>query len=146
MQYAQGRTGRVFFVRIDHGENLEATLRQFIAEKKVECGIIRFIGALQSGAIVTGPEEPCLPPDQHYESFSGGWEVVGLATITPGQDGPHLHLHASIGRGDTALTGCLRGTVITYIIVEAVITEIEGIRIHREMDPLTGMVLPVPGL
>jgi predicted DNA-binding protein with PD1-like motif len=37
--------------------------------------------------------------------------------------------------------GCLRDFAETFIILEAVILEIEGIDAHRDLDPLTGMVL-----
>jgi len=143
MQYTAGKPGRVFIVRVDHGEDLIATLVQFLADHQVNSGYIRFIGALQSGQIVTGPEALCLPPDPHFESFSGGWEVVGMATITPDSNRPHLHIHASIGRGERVLTGCLRGEIITYIVVEAVITELIGVDVQREQDPVTGLCLPV---
>lgn len=142
MQFAEGKQGRIFLMRIDNGEDLIETLRDFVTDHGIHCGYIRFIGALLSGQLVTGPENPVLPPELHFESFSDGWEVVGMATITPGDDGPHLHLHASIGKGDRVLTGCLKGKVTTYIIVEAVITEIIGTGMHMEMDPVTGLVLP----
>ena len=142
MQYTEGKPGRVFIVRVDHGEDLIATLMQFITENRINVGYIRFIGALQSGRIVTGPEELCLPPDPHSESFSGGWEVIGMATITPDNGHPRLHLHASIGRGTQVLTGCLRGEIITYIVIEAVITELIGVNVQSEQDPATGLYLP----
>ena len=66
-----------------------------------------------------------------------------MATIVPGDDGPHLHLHASIGKGNQVLTGCLRGTITTYIVIEAVITEITGIEMERAEDLVSGQVLPV---
>lgn len=143
MQYTEGKPGRIFIVRVDHGEDLIATLLQFIRDHQVNSGYIRFMGALQSGRMVTGPEALCLPPDYHFESFSGGWEVIGMATITPDSNGPHLHVHASIGRGERVLTGCLRGEIITYIVVEAVITEIIGAGVQRKMDPVTGLCLPL---
>jgi predicted DNA-binding protein with PD1-like motif len=142
MQYTEGKTGRVFLVRIDHGEDLIRTLRDFIITQGIKNGYIRFIGALESGQIVTGPEKAVLPPDPQFEAFSGGWEVIGIATITPDTDGPHLHLHASIGRGKNVLTGCLREKVTVYIVVEAVITEITGVGVVRQRDPVTGMNLP----
>jgi hypothetical protein len=142
MQYTEGKTGRVFIARVDHGEDLITTLEQFIMEHRINSGYIRFIGALQSGQIVTGPEILRLPPDPHFESFSGGWEVIGMATITPDNNHPHIHLHASIGRGGRVLTGCLRGEIITYIVIEAVITEIIGVDVQREQDPVTGLYLP----
>lgn len=143
MQYTEGKPGRVFIVRVDHGEDLILTLVQFLTDHQVNSGYIRFMGALQSGQIVTGPKDLCLPPDQHFESFTGGWEVIGMATITPDTNGPHLHVHASIGRGERVLTGCLRGVITTYIVIEAVITELTGVDMQREPDPVTGLCLPV---
>lgn len=142
MQYTEGKPGRVFIVRVDHGEDLIATLVQFLTDHQVNCGYVRFMGALESGHIVTGPEVLCLPPDLHVESFSGGWEVIGMGTITPDNNVPHLHIHASVGRGKRVLTGCLRGDTITYIVVEAIITELIGVDVRRGLDPVTGMLLP----
>ncbi len=142
MQYTEGKPGRVFIVRVDHGEDLIATLVQFLTDHQVNCGYIRFMGALESGQIVTGPEVLCLPPDLHVESFSGGLEVIGMATITPDNNVSHLHIHASVGRGKRVLTGCLRGEAITYIVIEAVVTELIGVDVRRESDPVTGMLLP----
>jgi len=143
MQYTEGKPGRVFIVRVDHGEDLIATLMQFLTEHQVNSGYIRFMGALQSGQIVTGPEALSFPLVQHFESFSGGWEVIGMATITPDNTAPHLHIHASIGKGERVLTGCLRREIITYIVIEAVITELIGVDVQREQDPVTGLCLPV---
>ncbi len=144
MRYTEGSVGRVFYVRVDHGEDLLETLRTFAAEKGIRTGIIQFLGAVGEGRIVTGPRQPVLPPDPMMESYAGGWEVVGLATITPGQDRPHLHYHASVGRGHATLTGCLRETAVTYIVVEAVVIEMVGLQIRRQFDPRTGLDLSFP--
>jgi hypothetical protein len=77
--------------------------------------------------------------------FEGGWEVFGVGTIYPGEDGPHLHYHASVGRAGHALTGCLREKATTYLIVEAVILEFTGLQGRREFDEHTQMNLPVFG-
>lgn len=144
MRYTEGSVGRIFYVRVDHGEDLLETLQNFVAEKGIHSGIIQFLGAVEEGRIVTGPHQPVLPPEPCMESYNNGWEVVGLATITPGPDRPHLHYHASAGRGREALTGCLREKALTYIIVEAVVMEILGTRIQRRFDPRTGLDLPLP--
>jgi hypothetical protein len=145
MQYTEGCVGRVFYVRVDHGEDLLTTLHTFVTEKGIHAGIIQFLGAVAEGRIVTGPRQPVLPPEPSMELYTGGWEVVGLATITPGPEGPRLHYHASVGRGREALTGCLREKSVTYIIVEAVVLEFLGTRIERRFDPTTGLDLPLPG-
>ena len=61
MQYSEGQLGRVFVVRIDDGEDMLLSLRQFIIDKSVNAGSILFLGALMNGRMVTGPEEPVIP-------------------------------------------------------------------------------------
>jgi uncharacterized protein len=142
MQYAEGQIGRIFVVRIDNGEDLIPTLRQFIEEKDIRAGSMVFLGALMEGKMVTGPEEPVIPPLPHYIFFEGGWEVFGVGTIYPGEGGPVIHYHASVGRAGHALTGCLREKAVTYLIVEAVIYEITGLSARHEFDEKTQIHLP----
>ena len=145
MQYTEGQLGRVFVVRIDDGEDMLVSLRQFINDKSVYTGSILFLGALMKGRMVTGPEEPVIPPVPHFVMFEGGWEVFGIGTIYPGEDGPHIHYHASVGRSGHALTGCLREKAITYLIVEAIVLEFTGLSARREFDKKTQVHLPVLG-
>jgi hypothetical protein len=145
MQYTEGQLGRVFIVRIDDGEDMLVSLRQFILDKGIHAGSILFLGALMSGRMVTGPEEPIIPPTPHFVMFEGGWEVFGLGTIYMGEGGPHIHYHASVGRAGHALTGCLREKATTYLIVEAVIQEFTGLSARREFDKKMQVHLPVLG-
>jgi predicted DNA-binding protein with PD1-like motif len=145
MQYAEGQVGRVFVIRIDDGEDFIASIRRFIADKNIQLGSVIFLGALMNGRMVTGPEEPVIPPLPHFVMFEGGWEVFGVGTIYPADGGPHIHYHASVGRAGHALTGCLREKATTYLIIEAVITEFIGLQGRREFDQRTQMNLPVLG-
>jgi len=145
MQYTEGQIGRVFVVRIDDGEDMLLALRQFILDRNIQAGSIHFLGALMNGRMVTGPEEPVIPPVPHFVMFEGGWEVFGIGTIYPGEGGPHIHYHASVGRSGHALTGCLREKAITYLIVEAVIMEFTGLSARREFDQKMQLHLPVFG-
>jgi predicted DNA-binding protein with PD1-like motif len=145
MQYTEGQIGRVFVVRIDDGEDMLLSLRQFITDKNIQAGSIQFLGALMSGRMVTGPEEPVIPPVPHFVMFEGGWELFGVGTIYPGEGGPHIHYHASVGRSGHALTGCLREKAITYLIIEVVIIEFTGLSARREFDEKMQLHLPALG-
>jgi len=145
MQYTEGQIGRIFVVRIDDGEDLLVSLRQFIHDKDIQAGSVVFLGALMEGKMVTGPEEPVIPPVPHYVFFEGGWEIFGVGTIYPGEGGPHIHIHSSVGRAGHALTGCLRETATTYLIVEVVIHEFVGLSARREFDEKMQLHLPVLG-
>jgi predicted DNA-binding protein with PD1-like motif len=145
MQYTEGQLGRVFVVRIDDGEDMLISLHQFISNKSIQAGSILFLGALMNGRMVTGPEDPVIPPVPHFVMFEGGWEVFGVGTIYPGEGGPHIHYHASVGRSGHALTGCLREKAITYLIIEAVILEFTGLSARREYDKKLQVHLPILG-
>ncbi|HPC55358.1 MAG TPA: DNA-binding protein [Methanolinea sp.] len=142
MQCIEGRPGRVFVLRIDHGEDLIRALETCVAEKNIRCGFIQVLGAVRSAHLVTGPEEPVLPPVPHREDIRDGWEIVGIGTISWSDGNPHVHLHTATGRGLRALTGCMRDAADVYIVVEAVIFEVGGIETGRFPDPLTGLSLP----
>ena len=137
--------GRIFVLRIDDGEDFLAATKEFIQNKSVQTGTILFLGALRQGRMVTGPEELVIPPEPHYVMFEGGWEMVGIGTIYPGDDGPAIHYHASVGRAGHALTGCLREKAVTYIVAEVIILEFTGLDIRRRADEKTGVSLPVHG-
>ncbi|MEN6611450.1 MAG: DUF296 domain-containing protein [Methanoregulaceae archaeon] len=143
MQYAEGRPGRIFVLRVDHGEDLLATVRQFLADKDVKSGSLFFLGALSEAHLVSGPVEPVLPPVPRKYLLEGGWELAGMGTIYPGEGGPALHLHAALGRGESSRTCCLREFVKVYLVMEVVIFEFTGFSAERKLDPVTGVHLPV---
>jgi predicted DNA-binding protein with PD1-like motif len=134
--------GRIFVARVDHGEDLLGEVQALLAKEGVTSGFMLFLGALKEGALVTGPEEAVIPPTPHWIRFAGGWEVAGIATVYPGEGGPAIHLHAAIGRGDKALTGCLRERAETYLVVEVVVIELLDLPVQRNRDEVTGLILP----
>lgn len=141
MQYSEGNLGRVFVLRMDHGEDLIASLQKFLQEKKIESCMALFMGALRDGQAVTGPEVPAIPPVPHYESFESAWEVFGMATVYPSSEGPKLHIHSGLGRGTRTIVGCIRDRAEVYLIVEMVLFEFSGLKAERIQDEKTGLNL-----
>ena len=144
MRYTSGRCARVFYLHIEHGEDLVNTIRDFVSKQEIQAGIIHLIGAVRNARIVTGPKEDTLPPDPSFVSLQQAHELIGTGMIRTGSDGPEIHFHISAGRGETALTGCLRGESEVFIIIEAVIIEFSGMEIGMSHDPKTGLSLPDP--
>jgi predicted DNA-binding protein with PD1-like motif len=141
MRYSEGSIGRVFVLRMDDGEDLIASIQRFVSEKGIESCMALFIGALRDGRAVTGPELPVIPPVQHFEDFDSAWEVFGMATVYSSSSGPTIHIHSTLGRGRQALTGCIRERASIYLIVEAVLFELLGLKARRELDKRTGLHL-----
>ncbi len=141
MQYSEGNLGRIFVLRMDHGEDLIASLQKFLQEKKIESCMALFMGALCDGRAVTGPEVPVVPPVPHYEDFESAWEVFGMATVYPSSEGPMLHIHSGLGRGTRTIVGCIRERAEVYLIVEVVLLEFSGLKAERVWDEKTGLNL-----
>jgi predicted DNA-binding protein with PD1-like motif len=139
----EGKIGRVFVVRLEDGDILPACLEKFAAEKSIRCGHVVLVGGIGGGEIVVGPRESGeMPPDPVYMPVKGAHEVVGVGVIAPDKDGrPVLHIHASLGRGDNVITGCLRPGVTTWLVAEAIIYEITGINPRRLPDKDSGFDL-----
>ena len=75
-------------------------------------------------------------------TLTGAREVVGIGILAPDETGkPVLHIHASAGREGTTQTGCLRLGVETWLVAEAVITEITGVNAARLPDETSGFSL-----
>ncbi|MBN2734529.1 MAG: DNA-binding protein [Methanomicrobiaceae archaeon] len=143
MEYAEGRPGRVFVMRVDDGEELLGTITEFLKEKEVTSGAVFFLGALKEGNLVVGPKEPVIPPVPCSIIVEGGWEMIGIGTVYPGGDGPSIHIHTSMGRKDKSVTGCLREFAEVYLVAEVIILEFTGISVARVLNTDMGIHLPV---
>lgn len=126
--------GRVFVLRIDHGEDMIESLQMFLKQKNIESCAALFLGALRDGRAVTGPKLPVVPPTPNFEAYDSAWEVFGMATIYPSVEGPKLHIHSAMGRGRQSIMGCIRDKASVYLIVEAVLFEICGLGAERVWD------------
>ena len=141
MKYTQCRLGRVFVVRFDHGEDFLNELTGLIKKEDVRAGIIHFLGALEEAEVVVGPERPVVPPTPMWRGFQDGREVVGLGTIFWKDNEPKVHVHSTIGREEKLLLGCIRKEAKIYLTIEAVILELEGAMVKRQLDEKTKLDL-----
>ena len=136
MKASEGKIGRVFILRLEDGDMVPECIERFAGEKGIRVAQVILTGGIAGGNIVTGPRKTEeMPPDPVLQSVNEAHEVAGVGIIAPDKDGkPMLHIHGTLGRGDKALTGCLRPGVKTWLVGEAVITEITGTTAKRLMD------------
>ena len=138
MDYKSVSIGRVFLVRVEHGEDFLEKLKELAREENISFGTVTFLGALTSADIVAGPKKLELPAQPTDLSFSDGREVVGFGTISRKSGEVTLHVHASLGKGEKTLAGCLRKNCEVFITVEAIVTELVGADVLRKKDSRTG--------
>ncbi len=141
MEYTTGKVGRVFLLKFENNDILIQSLSGLAKKERIKAATVIFIGALREGDLVTGPKKPVIPPQPNKNIFKGGWEVMGLGTIFTNSKGPQIHIHASMGKKNKVLTGCVRGSSKVFLVIEAVVLELKGVRASKEIDPKTGLNL-----
>ncbi|GAB4366520.1 MAG: DNA-binding protein [Deltaproteobacteria bacterium] len=141
MRYRTGSVGRILLARFDHGEEIVPALSALCAKERIASGWFFLFGAADRGTLVAGPETANLPPEPVWKPFSMPHEIVGMGSVATRDGEPSLHLHASLGRGTEVLTGCIRKEGKVFLVVEAMVMEIAGVRATRTRDERSGLEL-----
>jgi predicted DNA-binding protein with PD1-like motif len=140
MQFTEAKLGRVFVLRLYDGDRLPDVLESFAAEKNVSTALCFFLGgAKEKSRVVVGPKDGyALPPEPMVTLLEGVHEACGVGTIFADEEGkPKLHMHASFGRKQKAVTGCVRMGVGVWQIGEVIVIELTGAQARRVIDKKT---------
>jgi len=141
MQFTEAKLGRIFVLRLHDGDHLPDVLESFAAENQISSALCFFLGGVKDkGRVVVGPKDgSALPPEPMVTLLSGVHEACGVGTIFADEEGkPKLHMHASFGRNEETVTGCVRMGVDVWRIGEVVVIELLGAVARRAVDKETG--------
>lgn len=141
MKYSQANLGRILVVRLEDGDRLDQSIEELAKKEKIYRATVIAIGGADKGSkLVVGPKEGRA---EKIEPMLGMLEevheIAAVGTIFPNEGGiPKLHMHASCGRGDKTITGCVRAGVDIWHIGEVIIFELVGNNALRKKDGITG--------
>jgi predicted DNA-binding protein with PD1-like motif len=138
MEYAKGKIGRIFTVRIDHGEDLIQELTKLSELEHIKSAVFILLGALQEGKLVTGPKESIRPPDPIWIGIDDTREILGIGNIFLEDGKPKFHIHVGAGRKESVKLGCLRGANKVFMVVEVFVFELEDFSAIRIPDEAQG--------
>ena len=141
MKYQVGRQGRIIVARFEDREDVLGNLTGLARKENVKAAVFYLVGGMREGSIVVGPEKDEFPPTPVWKKLGESHEVVGFGTIFWQGNEPKVHFHGAFGKKEMVKVGCLRDNSETFLVLEAVIMEIEGVTARRELDPVSGMVL-----
>ena len=132
------KIGSKWIVRIDKGEEIVETLKQFCKENKIKLGTISGIGATDR---VTIGLFNTKNKQYHSQELIGDYEITNLSgNISTMNDEIYLHLHISLADSKyNAYGGHLNSAIISGT-GEIVIEEIEG-EIERGLNEEVGLNL-----
>jgi predicted DNA-binding protein with PD1-like motif len=141
LNYTEANLKRIFILRLHNDEILHEVIEKFAAEKQIKSALCFFLGGAQEKSkVVVGPKDgKAMPPEPMITLLKGVHEGLGVGTIFTAEEGkPKLHMHASFGRNETTITGCIRLGVEVWQIGEVVILELAGGTAKREKNKETG--------
>lgn len=144
MKYSQANLGRIFILRLEHGEQLPDTIENFAKAQGIEAATIFFLGGAEKDSkVVVGPEDGGeIKPVSMVADLLGVSEAVGVGTIFSNEEKtPKLHLHSAFGRGRDTITGCTREGVQIWHVGEVIILELINCSAQRKVDPQSGFEL-----
>ena len=141
MKYQIGKPGRMIVAKFDDHDDVLGNLVTIAKDENIRAGIFYLVGGMREGRIVVGPETDELPPKPVWKELGESHEVIGLGTIFWLNDDPKIHFHGAFGKKDMVKVGCLRENSETFLVLEAIIIEMEGIDAVRELDPKIGLPL-----
>ena len=141
MKYQVGKPGRIIVARFEDKEDVLGNLASIAKKEKIKAGVFYIVGGMREGRIVVGPEKDKIPPKPVWKQLGESHEVVGLGTIFWEKKNPKIHFHGAFGKKDMVKMGCLREKSETFLVLEAIIIEIKGIKAKREFDPVSGLTL-----
>ncbi len=141
MKYQIGKTGRVVLARFEDQEDILGNINTVARKEEIKSAIFFLLGGIREGKVVVGPEKDELPPTPVWRDLKESHEVLGIGTIFWDEKGPRIHFHGAFGKKDMVKVGCLREIAETFLVLEAVIIEIEGINAKRKFDPASGLTL-----
>lgn len=144
MKYTEAKAGRIFILRLEHGEVITDTIQAFAKEKQIKSAYVQLVGGADTGSkIVVGPKDGAVQkPEKVYLQTDDVTEMFGVGTLFTNEAGePKLHLHSSFGHGDKTLTGCCWPGIITWHIGEVVIHELLNDKAGRKLNVDNGFEL-----
>ena len=137
MESGQACPGRVFILRLRDNEILHEAVEDFALSNNIRSATVIAVGGAGKGSRMTvGPKMPITETiEPLYHVLDEPHEFTGTGTIFPNEEGrPVMHMHCSCGREGRSVTGCARAGIVTWLVMEVVITELVGARVVRKKE------------
>jgi predicted DNA-binding protein with PD1-like motif len=138
MESATMNVSRVHILRIDPGEDVLSSVKDFLEKTSVRQAIVLGgYGTLAADRLhwVTHNR---IPSENVIARSEGGIEILGMSGLVVDGE-PHIHVTLSTQQG--AYGGHMEEGCTAYVMCEIFLAEIEGRKLHKERVPVD-----VPGM
>jgi len=124
---------KFWIVRIDPGEDVLISLKDFIKEKEIKQGLVVMGYGTFGKVSLHWVEHNRFPPNNRYDQWEDGIELMSMnGLIVEGE--PHIHF--TVSTPDGAFGGHMEEGCICYVLTEVGIVELEGVQMTREITTI----------
>lgn len=125
------KSGNVVFIRLDHGEDILASLADAVREEKNTLALTTGLGMISDFEIGYFDNGNYL-----RKAFTEAHELLSMQGSVATEGDPRLHIHVTVAdKSHSAFGGhLLRGKV--WMSNEIVALRVEGLSSSRELDPV----------
>jgi hypothetical protein len=132
------KIGSKYFIRIDRGEEIVESLKNFCKENGIKLGTVYGIGATSKAVVGFFEAET---KKYHSKEFSGGHEIAPLAgNITTMNGETYLHLHINLCDAEQRSYGGHLNSAVVGATFEGFVDVMDG-EIERELSEDIGLNL-----
>ena len=138
MEFGSLSLGKLHVLRIDPGEDVLASVKQFLAEAGVRQAVVLGAYGTLARHRIHWVRNNLIPASDIIGEGEGGIEILSMnGLVVEGQ--PHIHVTLSTPAG--AYGGHLEDGCIAYVLCEVFFAEVAGLDLHRERADVS-----VPGM
>ena len=127
--FAGNKTGRIFFIRIEEGEDVLECVRKFIEENKVANGYVAAAFGTLSASVTHYITTTDYPSSFNFDRLKD--KPVELSSIDGLIVDGAPHLHAVVSDPQRVYSGHLEPGCKALYAFEMVVVEVEGLNITR---------------
>jgi len=124
------KAGRIFFIRIDEGDDISESVNSFIADHKVSNGIVTSAIGTLSSAVVHYITTTTYPSS--FDFFRLNNRPIEVSSVNGLIVDGIAHLHTVISDGERVISGHLEPGCKSLYVFEMAVIEVEDIDVTRK--------------
>jgi predicted DNA-binding protein with PD1-like motif len=134
MEFASLKFSKIHLLRVDPGEDILATVEQFIIEANLKQAVVLGGYGTMAAYHLHWVTHNRIPTDNLFRKGEGGIEILAMnGLVVDGQ--PHIHIALATPEG--GFGGHLEPGCIAYVVCEIFFAEVEGLTLTRQRVPVT---------
>ena len=134
MEFGSLELSKVHILRVDPGEDILASVEQFIAEARLKQAVVLGGYGTMAAYHLHWVTHNRIPTDNLFRKGEGGIEILAMnGIVVEGK----AHIHISLSTPDGAFGGHLEPGCIAYVLCEIFFAEVTGAPLRREQTPIS---------